>query len=556
MGVFDRLFGTKAAQPSGVPALPVVSGFNRWAFEEPTFERLNREGYASNAAVFQCVGALSFGYNEPPPMVVDGTGEPQPAHPLQPLLDRPNPIMSHAELMTYIITYKAVGGNCYLYKRRNSRGQTVELWPYHAGQMRPLPSRENWIDAYEYWPQGMLTLESDRVVVPAADIIHLKWPTIDLDQPWLAMPPLRAVAREVDSDSEMTRYIYALLMNDAVVRTVLTIPAGANLGDKQYERLAEQFSIRHGGNRRGGVGIVEGGATISRMGLNLQELSIEALRRIPESRIAGAFRVPAILAGLYVGLEKATYSNYAEARKQFTEGTLVPLWKSDAIELTQALLPEFGGKSGYRVDYDLKKVAALQEAESEKYTRAILAFDKGVLTKNETRAYLGYQKIGQIVVEDAGDTFDGQMQTDTSATDPAVPQEAKGPPILGYHIDAGVVSRNEARAQLLLPPEDDKQSDKLRSLKESLAVVQTAVAAGFPLDIAVSLVGMPVAVPPTDVTPPPAMLMDQQTAAKALIGLALREMKASSTAPLERRIERALTTYFKAQYEQAAQEVS
>jgi hypothetical protein len=62
------------------------------------------------------------------------------------------------------------------------------------------------------------------------------------------------------------------------------------------------------------VGIVEGGATINRMALNLQELAIEALRRIPESRIAGALRVPAALAGLYVGLEKMTYSNFQEAR--------------------------------------------------------------------------------------------------------------------------------------------------------------------------------------------------------------------------------------------------
>jgi phage portal protein BeeE len=168
-------------------------------------------------------------------------------------------------------------------------------------------SPAKWIDQYEYYPNGMMSIDAERILIPASEIIHLKWPSIDLAQPWVALPPLRAVAMEVNSDTEMTRYIYALLANDAVARTVISLPAGSQLTNTQFSRLEEQFKIRHGGERRGGVGIVEGGATINRMALNLQELAIEALRRIPESRIAGALRVPAALAGLYVGLEKMTY---------------------------------------------------------------------------------------------------------------------------------------------------------------------------------------------------------------------------------------------------------
>jgi HK97 family phage portal protein len=323
----EPLVQQEKARGVDLPLLPLPAGYQRRQWDDVSWEALSAYGLG-NAAVSQCITTLAFGYNEPPAIIVDVNDEPQPKHALQALLDRPNPLMSHAELQLYICIYKAIGGNCYLHKVRNSRGQVIALWPYHMGQMRPVPSRTAWIEQYEYYPYGMQSIDAERILIPSSEIIHLKWPSVDLAQPWVALPPLRSVAMEVNSDTEMTRYIYALLVNDAVARTVISLPAGSQLNKTQFERMAEQFHIRHGGVKRGGVGILEGGAKLERMALNLQELAIEALRRIPESRIAGALRVPAALAGLYVGLEKMTYSNFQEARRQFTEGTYVPLWKS------------------------------------------------------------------------------------------------------------------------------------------------------------------------------------------------------------------------------------
>lgn len=368
-----------------------------------TFDRLTRDGYATNAAVFQCVSALAFGYNEPPVVVQNAKGERQANHPLQVLLDRPNPLMSHAELMTFTIIYKAVGGQAYWHKVRGRGGQVVELWPYHAGQVAPVPSRYEWVSHYEF-DAG----DGIKVRAEAKDVVHLKWPSIDLEQPWLALPPLRAVAREVDTDSEMTAYLYALLKNDAVPRGVITTPTGVGLSPTQAEKLKAQFYVNHGGLNRGNVAILEQGATYSRTSLNLHELAFEAMRRIPESRIAGAFRVPAILAGLYVGLEKATYANYREARQQLTEDTFVPLWKADATELTQAFRDEFSGD--VHVVYDTSNVAALQENEDSKYTRILNAYDKSVVTKNEARLYLGFSRVGELQIRDEGDTFKSEPQ--------------------------------------------------------------------------------------------------------------------------------------------------
>lgn len=404
MGVFDRLLGVRTERFSlKAAAIPLttayISPYAEVTWLDTSWDALSTRGYSQNSAVFQCISTLAMGYNEPPPQVLLN-GDPEPRHPLQRLLNRPNPVMSHAELMQYTMVYRAVGGNCYLHKVRNKAGMVVELWPYHQGQMWPVPSRYGWVEEYAY-----RTANGGIAKVPSSEVIHLKWPSVDLSNPILAMPPLLAVAREVDTDSELTRYLYALISNDATPRTLLNIKT--NLNDTQFERLRSQFSLRHGGDNRGGVGVVEGEATITRMSMNLQELAFETLRRIPESRIAGAFRVPAILAGLYVGLEKATYANYKEARAQLTEDTFVPLWRSDAVELTQALAGEFDSNPDRLVvTYDTGKVAALQENEDAKYARVVAGYDAGLLMKNEARGLLGLPPLKDLRRDDPeGDVF-------------------------------------------------------------------------------------------------------------------------------------------------------
>lgn len=68
-------------------------------------------------------------------------------------------------------------------------------------------------------------------------------------------------------------------------------------------------------------------------------------------------------------------------------------------------------------------------------------------------------------------------------------------PILGYHIEQGVVSRNESREQLGLEPQDETQSERLRTLQAVLTVVQAAVNTGLPLEAALELAGLEVTLP-------------------------------------------------------------
>lgn len=395
--------------------LPRRKNWRMWtspAWRPATFDRMAREGYRLNAAVNICITKYAQAYQMAPWRALDAAGELLDADaPLARLLARPNALMGQAELRLFIGVYKAIGGQCYLHKVRDDSGQVIELWPYHVGQMWPVAGESTWIDHYDY-DAG----DGKAQRIEAEDIIHLKWPSIDPLSPWLALAPLTSMAREVDTDSEATRYAYALLFNDATPLTVVNVKT--SMKPLQFERLQAQFEQRHGGENRGRVAIVEGDASITRMGLNLQELAMDALRSVPEARIANGFGMSAMYAGLSAGMERAIYNNVSEARRAFFEDTVVPHAALDDGELTQDLGEELDGS----VTRDWSQVVALQENADAVYTRALKVWTGGLATRNEARRMIGLVSVEDLVLAPgapalpSGDAFTDALEAPAEPT--------------------------------------------------------------------------------------------------------------------------------------------
>lgn len=385
MSVFSRARYALARLLYKAGGLAIVPRWVDTTVLEPSWRALSRDGYSRNAAVFACVSTLSFDIPEPPLYCYTPSGELLMQGPLARLLRRPNPIMSQRELMTLVTAYAAIGGNAYIHIVRDRRGQPVQLWPYHAGQMIPVPAGGpqalTWIERYDY-DDGT----GVDVPVPAQDVIHLRWPSVDPQQPWQALPPLAAAAAEVDAGNEVVRYIRALLKNDATPRVVLSTPTGAFLSDSTVERMKDQWRERYGGDNRGGVAVLEEGVTMQRLSLDMAEMAFDALVRVPEVHIAAVFRIPAIIAGLGAGLDASTYSNYKEARQAYTQQTLMPLWMAWSEELHIALAEPLG----MELRYDFSNISALREDQNARSERTVQQWTSGLITRNEARLALGY----------------------------------------------------------------------------------------------------------------------------------------------------------------------
>lgn len=83
----------------------------------------------------------------------------------------------------------------------------------------------------------------------------------------------------------------------------------------------------------------------------------------------------------------------------------------------------------------------------------------------------GEENLGEEVINDKG---------------VAVPQSQ----VFGYHIEAGIVKIDEARAQLNLPPIGEQESDELQALQAQLSVMVTASQAGLSTGEAAAMVGL------------------------------------------------------------------
>lgn len=349
----------------------------------PSFEALTRDAYYKNSVVFACISALAFDIPEPPLRVYaddDLDADALPRHPLRRLLQRPNPLMGERELWMYTTVYAALGGNAYWHIVRNLAKQPVELWPYHYGQMRPLPSDARdapWVGAYVFTDGNGVDIPID-----GADVVHFKWPSPDPKQPWQSQPPLLAAAAEVDADNEATRYLRALMRNDAVPRTIVSQAEQRFMNDDEVKRAKAQFQRAYGGEGRGDVLILEAGAKVTRLGLDLQELAFEALHKVPEKRIAASFRVPLSVAGIG---DDPTYSNSEEAYKRYVQSTLSPLWALWGSEVQRDLADALN----VFVRHDTSQVAALQEDKDALWSRVNAAFQAGRLTLNQANRLCG-----------------------------------------------------------------------------------------------------------------------------------------------------------------------
>lgn len=392
----------------------------RYAFMDIAFTTLVKEGYKKNSAVFACVQALAFGFSEPS-MRLYSEDEVVEEGPLASLLQRPNPDMGMQMLLQYTITYAAIGGNCYWLKTRDRRGNVVEVWPLHDGQMQPVSGGTRMVDHYELLDGNGVTIEN----IPREDVVQFMW-AVDPAQPWRGMGALVPCSREVDLDTEMTAYTFSLLKNNAVPPLALIVPPGEILQQFQLDRMRDQWVQKYGGDNRGTPAILEGGMDIKQLSFDVNTLAAEAMRSIPESRICAAFKVPAVVAMLWVGMQQMTYNNVEGMMRYFTEQTLTPLWRRFGSTLTRALADDFDLDVTTQVRFDTSSVVALQGRRLEMGEFVDRAVRGAYMTRNEARDLLGLPHT------DGGDVFlmpfnlipEGAVEAPAKSADPVIEHKA------------------------------------------------------------------------------------------------------------------------------------
>jgi len=432
-------------------------------------------GGDGNSAVFACLRALAFASIEAPLRVykLDAKQEREPLfeHPILDLFDEPHPELDLNEIRWWSAWARHIDGNAYLLKVRSGAGNVVELWPVSPSVMRPKTGRgsSNFIDFYEMDRFDGRGPEQ----IPVENVIHFKLGVDPLDVR-KGIAPLKRLIREIASDGEATRYADALLRNFGTPGLVAKIPSETMLSEKQVQELKNSIANAFGGERRGTVSVLTGGADMDQFGFSPEQMNLKILHDVPETRIAAVMGVDPLVARLGVGLEQT--SNYASARQvreNFTELTIVPLWVMDEAKWNRKLRKDFTSDRRIVIAHDLSEVRSLQEDENAKHAR-ILADVMGGLMSRE----MGLRELGFDVL--AGDdslwvpTSGKWVKVDDSVTDPA--EEA-----------AQQLALQEARKPTLPPggPSGAPAGSKARgdAFAEAIQAVVDTAAEGMAVDL-------------------------------------------------------------------------
>jgi HK97 family phage portal protein len=362
-----------------------------WQHNTPIWPQRNpatyvTEGWAKAPVVFACVSSLADATATAPIRVIEDAGggqmEPVDDHELTMLLNDPNPGMSQSEFVSAVVVNAALTGFCVIEKERRRNGEVMGLWPLRSDWIRPIPRSQS-APAWEYRIPGH---DRPYVLEPEDVIVHTHAP--DPNGGYTGTAPMAVALRELGIENASTDFLKAFFDRGALPVYGI-IPKHAPRSQEEGDAIMERLVDRYGGAINSARPmLLTGIESIEKLGMNFDEMAYPQLRALAETHICTAFRVPPILIGIQAGLDKSTYSNYEQARRNYYEDVITPLWNRLDGALTRGLIPEFD-TGRLQLEFDTSKVTALRDDENETWQRSTAALQAGGITVNDFRRGVG-----------------------------------------------------------------------------------------------------------------------------------------------------------------------
>jgi HK97 family phage portal protein len=318
-----------ATQP---PHLEAVAVHNNHIFHERDEMAQAAEIYRQSSWIYVAVSRIAEAAALVPLRVMRLEGEKRvqvERHPLELLLDNPNPTMSRFELFEATLGYLELTGNAYWFLAGDALGRPAQIWPLRPERMSIVPHPSNYVAGYIYEVDGL------RIPLEPIEVIHFKrWhPAND----YYGLSAIEAARLTIDTDRAMARWNKNTFGQDNGV------PAGiVNIKDfvseSDYERIKREWRNSYGGGQRKTAFLRGGTVEWQEIGLSHTELDFLKGRLAHRDEILNIFGIP-------VGLlsENATEANAKVAERLFIERTLWPKLVRLAQRISQELLPFYAG---------------------------------------------------------------------------------------------------------------------------------------------------------------------------------------------------------------------
>lgn len=250
-----------------------------------------------------------------------------------------------------------LAGNSFIVRRAGGRLQRLRPDYVTIVAGTPVGGNED-IDVeligYLFHPDGRGG-SRDTVALLPSEVAHFA-PIPDPSALFAGMSWITPIVKDVMGDMAATDHKLRFFENGATPNMVVKLPE--RVQPDKFNEWVRLIGEKHDGVENAYKTMyLGGGADATVVGADMQQLDFKLTQGAGETRIAAAAGVPPVIVGLSEGLQAATYSNYAQARRRFADGTMRPLWRNFAASLSRVI--EVPGDA--ELWYDDRDIPALQE---------------------------------------------------------------------------------------------------------------------------------------------------------------------------------------------------
>lgn len=367
-----------------------------------------------------------------------------PDHPLQRLLDFPNPSMTQFDLIQAYATHQKLFGTVGMLLLREPM---TELCPLCAAECL-----DDCAHKLYYWSEGPVlqimpvhpsTLQQSEVTVDGRRrrmffytpepgkkyLIHpdnlLTDPLYNTDASWYGVSPTFLLKRWLDLDDSMTRQVTQFFQNGAIPSMIINMRPGTNYTYEQEpetlvqmmkEKWMEQF--RPGSPTAKAPAFTYGDISVERLSEKIEEVIAKGLYYEIQNRVCATFGVPPTL--YEMGMRYSSQrSNAVQGEKDFYNRTISKVLRRLESKITQLVVPSYG-EPGLEVVWDLSEMGIASFIISEKKAEVKKDWELGLISRDQARVQLGYEPVGG----ELGDDFyrltvmsDGKNQDQAAGMD-------------------------------------------------------------------------------------------------------------------------------------------
>ena len=264
----------------------------------------------------------------------------------------------------------------------NSRAPSDIYYLKHT-RVAPVKHPTEIIDGWTLDPH---TRQQQRLSVDEAVWFRFADPA---DPDYGALPPLAAARLGADTYAAAMKSNWSIFANGLAPGGFVMPPEGQSWAEDQLDEAQEAWTRKLSGpDKRHRWLFMPEAYTVKENTLTPRDAEFLGGLDFSVEDVARAYGLPIEL----VGGARRTYQNLENAMRAVWMFTLEPEASFIAAELTEQLVPQFGGEVDF-VAFDLADVTALQEDEALRWSRAKDQLTAGALTINEWRADEGLEPV-------------------------------------------------------------------------------------------------------------------------------------------------------------------